>query len=248
MAEMKATARIPCRPLSYENKDIAVPKEVLVDYATGNVYVCKDDGTFTDIGTTVKEIIKQDTTITENIVVEIEGNLYTLETVIADQAKTIKELQEALGYYVDDNGDIKFDVLELIDKIATVDPNTGDITFIINSTDITETDEKQFVSADEKADWNKATYPEIIKATIKGGTSSWTGSAAPYTQKVTVSGIKESDVPVVDISLGDIYETVQKQLDSYAYIFKILTYNGYIMVYASEPTVDDITIQMKVDR
>ena len=245
MAEMKANARIPCRPLSYDLKDIAYPKEVLVDYATGNVYVCKDDGTFTDIGTTVKEIIKQDTTITENIVVEIEGNIYTLETVIADQAKTIKELQEALGYYIDESGEVHFD---LLDKITTVDPETGEISFTINSTDIVESDEKQFVSAAEKEDWNKATYPEIIKATIKGGESYWTGDAAPYTQQVTVAGIKESDVPVVDISLGDIYETVQKQLDSYAYIYKILTYDGYIVVYASEPTVDDLSIQMKVDR
>lgn len=245
MAELKATARVMCRPLSYESKDIAVPKEVLVDYATGNVYVCKDDGTFTDIGTTVKEIIKQDTTITENIVIEIEGNIYTLETIIAEQAKTIDELQNALGYYTDENGDVKFD---LLDKIATVDPDTGEIEFVIKTEDIVESDDKQFVSAAEKEDWNKATYPEIIKATIKGGESYWTGDAAPYTQQVTVEGIKESDVPVVDISLGDIYETVQKQLDSYAYIYKILTYDGYIVVYASEPTVDDLTVQMKVDR
>ena len=81
-----------------------------------------------------------------------------------------------------------------------------------------------------------------------GGASAWTGTEAPYTQQVTVEGILESDVPVVDISLGDIYETVQKQLDSYAYIYKILTYDGYIVVYASEPTEDNVTVQMKVDR
>lgn len=245
MAELKATARVPCRPLSYVNKDIAVPKEVLVDYSNGNVYVCKEDGTFTDIGTTVKEIIKQDTTITENIVIEIEGNIYTLETVIAEQAKTITELQNALGYYIDEMGNIQFD---LLNKIATINPDTGEIEFTITTEDIVESEDKQFVTAEEKEEWSKATHPEIIKATILGGASAWTGTEAPYTQQVTVEGILESDVPVVDISLGDIYETVQKQLDSYAYIYKILTYDGYIVVYASEPTEDDVTVQMKVDR
>ena len=200
MAELKATARIMCRPLSYENKDIAVPKELLVDYNTGNVYVCKEDGTFIDIGTTVKEIIKSDTTLIESIVIEIDGELYTLETIIADQAKMIEDLQKALGYYVDDNGEIQFNVLELINKIAIINPDTGEINFIINSTDITETNEKQFVSAAEKEDWNKATYPVIIKTTIRGGASAWTGSAAPYTQRVTVTDIKESDIPVVDMN------------------------------------------------
>lgn len=245
MANLEATARIPCRPLSYENKDLAYAKEVLVDYSTGNLYICKADGTFSDIGTTVKEIIKSDTSITDNIVIEIDGVSYSLEAIIAEQAKTISELQDALGYYKDEDGNVKFN---LLDKIATIDPDTGEITFTITADDISTSDDKQFVSADEKKKIALSTHPEVIKVTIPGGESNWTGTEAPYTQQVTVSDIKESDVPIVDISLGDIYETVQKQLDSYAYIYKILTYNGYIVVYASEPTADDLTIQMKVDR
>lgn len=245
MADFPATARIPCRPLEMANKDLAEPKELLVDYSTGDISICKEDGTFTDIGTTIREIIKEDTSFAESIQIEIDGQLYAINTIVAEQNANIEELKSALGYYTDEGGNIHFDIL---DKVASIDPDTGNVVFNITTTDVKETTEKQFVSADEKAAWSKATYPEIIRATILGGNAAWTGDAAPYTQDVTVNGILETDTPIVDISLGDIYETVQKQLDSYAYIYKILTFDGYIKVYATEPTQDDLTVQMRVDR
>lgn len=423
MAELQATARVMCRPLSYDNKSIAVPKELLVDYKTGNVYVCKADGTFMDISESIGDIVMKqiEPELEEKIqevTVTIDGTDYTLQTILVNQNTSINNINKSvsknttdiatntsniaknataisknttdiasnttkiskntenisknadaisknskaitdnttnitnntnaistntsniaknttainsevtrakaaesanadaakaaddkaaaaqkavtdevtrakaaektnadniaknttaisnevtrakaaekanadgvasnktninnlftyLGYYKDGSGNVKFD---LLDKIVDYNPDTGDITFVFTTEDITETNNKQFVSATEKEDWNKATYPEIIKVVIPGGESKWTGTDAPYTQKITVSNIKATDVPVVDISLGDIYETIQKELDSYAYIYKILTYNGYIMVYASKPTEVDITIQMKVDR
>lgn len=249
MADFTASSRIPTRPLSYQSKELATPNELLADYETGSVYVCKSDGTLVDISSTIQQTIinqiTQDPTFVENIEITIEGNTYELSTVITENVTNIKELQEALGYYVDEEGNIKFD---LLDKIAKIDPETGDIQFTITADDVQETENRTFLTQEEKEKAVLATHPEVIKATILGGASAWTGSEAPYTQKVTVEDIKETDIPVVDISLGDIYETVTKQLDSYAYVYKILTYDGYIMVYASEPTQDDITIQMKVDR
>lgn len=250
MAEFLATARIPCKPLSYENKDLASPKELLVDYSTGNVWVCKTDGTFIDISSSVKETIiehiKEDPEFAQNITIEINGDTYELSTIIANQATNIQQILDALGYYIDpETGKVKFDLLE---KIATINPDTGEIEFTITTDNITETDNKKFVTAEEKEKISKATHPEILRATIRGGSQAWTGSDAPYTQDVTVDGILESDTPVVDISLGDIYDTIQKQLDSYAYIYKILTFDGYIRVFASQPTEDDLTVQMKVDR
>ena len=248
-AEFTATARIPCRPLSYENNGLAQPKELLVDYKTGNVWICKEDNTFVDVGNAVKETIieqiKEDPDFVQNIQIDIDGETYELSTIVADNVNKIQLILEALGYYVDeDTQEIKFD---LLDKIASVD-DEGNVTFNITTGDITETDDKFFMSQAEKDRLAQATHPEIKKVTILGGSQAWTGDAAPYTQQITVDGILETDTPVVDISLGDIYDTVQKQLDSYAYIYKILTYNGYIVVYASEPTEDDLTIQMKLDR
>lgn len=245
MADFPATARIPCRPLEMAYKDLAEPKELLVDYSTGKISVCLADGTFVDIENIIKEIIKEDSSISESIQIEIDGKMYTINTIIAQQNANIEELKQALGYYEDELGNVKFD---LLDKIASIDPETGKVIFNITTTDVKETTEKQFVSAEEKAAWSKSTHPEILRATILSGSQAWTGSDAPYTQDVTVEGILETDTPVVDISLGDIYDIIQKQLDSYAYIYKILTFDGYIRVFASQPTEDDLTVQMKVDR
>lgn len=250
MADFTATARFPIRPLSYENVDLAENKELIVDYEVGDVYVKKSDGTVTNISGTVKETIikeiEKDTSFVEKIPIVIDGKEYELSTVVTENVTHVTQIQDALGYYVDpDTGDVKFD---LLDKIAKIDPDTGKIEFTITADDVLETENRVFLSPTEKASAIKATHSEIIKATILGGAQAWTGTEAPYTQKVTIANIKESDVPVVDISLGDIYDTITKQLDSYAYIYKILTYDGYIMVYASQPTEDDINIQMKVDR
>ena len=250
--KMTATARIPCRPLSYENIDLAVAKELIVDYESGNVWVKKADGSVVDVGSSVKEIviehIKEDPDIAQNIIINIDGVDYDVATMVAQNATNIKQLQESLGYYQDpETGDIGFDIL---DKVATIDPDTGDIKFNITTDDIIipEDSDKQFITREEKEKIALATHPEVIKIKILGGGAAWTTYGDCYIQRIDVEGILETDTPVVDISLGDIYETAQRHLDSYAYIFKILTYDGYILVYASEPTLDDITIQMKLDR
>ena len=36
--------RYPLIPLSYTNKDIAVPREIMIDYEYGRLYVLKEDG------------------------------------------------------------------------------------------------------------------------------------------------------------------------------------------------------------
>lgn len=77
--------------------------------------------------------------------------------------------------------------------------------------------------------------------------TSWTGTTAPYTQTITVTGIKAADVPIVDIYLADTeYEDVEDQLTAYSYIYRITTAANTITVYASEPTDVPIKIQMKV--
>ena len=241
---LSANARIPCRPLSVENKDLASPKELLVDYKNGSIMICKEDGSFVDI-----------TQITSSIKFEIEGQIYDLNTIIIQNSeditankKSIDDINSALGYTKDSSGNVSF---SLLNKVVTVDPSTGRTNKKIMAEDITESASKRFASDTEKTKWNAATKPAIIKTTILAENDAgtvWSGSAAPYTQKVTVSGILESDTPVVDISLGDVYKEIQEQLDSYAYIYKILTYDGYIMVYATEKTKCNINIQMKVDR
>ena len=57
-----------------------------------------------------------------------------------------------------------------------------------------------------------------------------------------------TDNPIVDVLLSEDYNTAMDQLNSYAFIYKITTFDGSIKVFATEPTEVDISLQMKIDR
>lgn len=86
---------------------------------------------------------------------------------------------------------------------------------------------------------------QMFTATI--GTA-WTGSAAPYSQAITVNGILASDSPVVDIVPSEDYATAESQLEAWANIYRIVTSANEIIVYATEKTITEIPIQMVVMR
>lgn len=86
----------------------------------------------------------------------------------------------------------------------------------------------------------------LYSATI--GTS-WTGSSAPYTQSITVSGILATDTPIVDVNLSSItYANKDAVLEAYAKVYRITTAANSITVYADEATKTSIPIQLKVVR
>ena len=90
----------------------------------------------------------------------------------------------------------------------------------------------------------------ILDATISADADDWsdTDGDAPYKQTITLEGILETDYPIVDINLSDDYGTAVDELESYGRIMKILTFDGYIEVYATEPTSVALNIFMKTDR
>ena len=50
--------RIPTRPLDYKNRNDAKPKEILIDYDNGHIYVSDEDGNIFDASTVSTYIIK----------------------------------------------------------------------------------------------------------------------------------------------------------------------------------------------
>ena len=76
--------------------------------------------------------------------------------------------------------------------------------------------------------------------------TTWSGSEAPYTQTVTVSGITSTDNPIVDVVLSSDYDTATTELQEYAKIYKITTSTNSITVYATEKTENAIKLQLKV--
>lgn len=80
-------------------------------------------------------------------------------------------------------------------------------------------------------------------------TTTWTGTAAPYTQTITVSGILATDTPIVDVNLSSVtYANKDAVVEAYANIYRITTAANSITVYSDAKTTVAIPIQLKVVR
>ena len=83
----------------------------------------------------------------------------------------------------------------------------------------------------------------ILTATLD---TNWSGSAAPYTKTITVSGILATDTPIIDIVMSGTYSTDEARIEAWGYIYRAVTANGSITFYATEKPTVSLPIQMKV--
>lgn len=234
---MQAFSRIPTRPLSMDNKELAEPKEILADYKKHELYICDLDGKIVNITASVTTVINEvmnqidkDPTIVTEAEIELpSGKTVTIEKALLDAIAQIEELQDSLGVTTDEEGNVALK---------------------IPATDVEVTDDRQFVSSSEKKNWDKKTESVRMTAQISSLETDWTDTdgGAPYVQDIDIADMKEEYYPVVDVTLSDDYDTAMKELDSYLYIYKILTYNGKITVYSSKPIAIDLNIVLKIDK
>lgn len=76
--------------------------------------------------------------------------------------------------------------------------------------------------------------------------SGWTGSAAPYSNVVNVSGMLADDRPILDVVPSSTLATAQQQMDGYAMIYRAVTAAGKITFYATDKPSVDIPVQLNV--
>lgn len=81
----------------------------------------------------------------------------------------------------------------------------------------------------------------VYTATIPTG---WSGSAAPYSKAVTISGIAASDQPIIDLSPSSDYETAEPQIEQWGYVYRAVTAANEITFYATEKP--DVELPVKV--
>lgn len=79
-------------------------------------------------------------------------------------------------------------------------------------------------------------------------TSTWTGSAAPFTQDVTVNGITATDNPIVSLIKSDTWTDAEKQINEYSKIKKAVTSADKITFYAEEKTTENLSLLVKLIR
>lgn len=77
-------------------------------------------------------------------------------------------------------------------------------------------------------------------------TTTWTGTSAPYSQEITITGLGATDKPVIDIIPSGIYTTdIQMEAD-FSNIYRVVTSTDKITVYSHTITTSAIPIQIKV--
>lgn len=91
------------------------------------------------------------------------------------------------------------------------------------------------------------------KATVKHFTGTllaegWTGTSAPFSQAITVSGILETDKPKVDVVVSNTYATAETEVEAWGYVYRIVTSQNGVTAYATEKPEVSLSIQMEVIR
>jgi hypothetical protein len=86
-------------------------------------------------------------------------------------------------------------------------------------------------------------YAAELTATLS---TSWSGSAAPYTQTVTINGITSAHNPIIDVVMSGTYSTDQQRIEQWGYIYRAVTGTNQITFYASEKPTVSLPIRVKV--
>lgn len=127
----------------------------------------------------------------------------------------------------------------------TVTDKTVNVTVPVALSEMTTDSTHRVVADTEKATWDAKATTSTYTATIS---ASWTGTSAPYTQTVSVSGVLATDNPIVDAVLSSTWATAILQSEAWTKIQRIVTSANTLTVYATEATTTAIPIQIKVVR
>ena len=85
----------------------------------------------------------------------------------------------------------------------------------------------------------------VLTATLD---TNWSGSSAPYSKTVSISGLLSTDTPIIDVVMSGTYSTDEARIEAWGYIYRAVTANGSITFYATEKPTVSLPIQIKVVR
>lgn len=136
------------------------------------------------------------------------------------------------------------DFNELENKPTKLSDFANDGVFITNTTDDLV---NYYTKSEDNALLSTKATTALYTATLLA--SGWSGSAAPYTQTVSVTGILATDTPIADVVLDQSTPTAISQIEAWMSVSKIETADGSITATCLEelPAID-IPIQLKVVR
>lgn len=85
----------------------------------------------------------------------------------------------------------------------------------------------------------------VLTATLS---TTWSGTSAPYTKTVSVSGILSTDTPIIDVVMSGTYSTDEARIEAWGYIYRAVTADNSITFYAMEKPTVSLPIQIRVVR
>ena len=232
MPAFTATTRVPTRPLSYANKDMAYRKELMIDYTNGLIYVVDENGDIIDVTQSVYENLIKNYEIGtgDTIIVKVPNPDGEGEIEITLQQSITEILQEIEV--------IKQNIEEIRKIIEELSPGSGEIS--IDAGDIITDATHQFVTQTQLA--NMAKKVHIDEKIVSINVASISGSVAPYTLTVSVAGLNPSyPSPLLDISYtNDVFSTNEAEEDAFYTIqrCKITTANEATIYFREKPTTN----------
>lgn len=111
---------------------------------------------------------------------------------------------------------------------------------------ITQDSSNRFVTDAEKSTWNGKANTVTYTGTL--ASASWTGSSAPYSQTITVTGMASTDNAVTDVALTGTYATDQAILENFALVYRMVSGTNQVTAYANAIPTVDIPLQFKIVR
>ena len=101
-----------------------------------------------------------------------------------------------------------------------------------------------FLSKDEAA---------LLQSKIKRFTGTlaqgdWLGSAPPYSQQAQVDGLIPTDEPIVDLIVSSDFATAEAEEKGWAQIYRMVSGEGIVTVYAKKRPSVELNFKMKVAR
>ena len=162
MAEFVAKSRVPTRPLSYENIDMAVPKELIIDYTNANIYVKDINGIVHDItgsiATEISNQIKQDPSIIiDSIKIPItdpdsgESTQVAIDQALIQTITRVTNLESSVDLLTPDVNTLKSTVQEHDKDIDTLKTDLSAVTQNLAETDKTVTAIKNAMVKDDES-------------------------------------------------------------------------------------------------
>lgn len=245
---MKPNARIPTRPLSYNEVGLAYRRELIIDYDKGILYMKDDNGNIRCITTSiVTQVINEimmnpdDFDFAHYITIIYNGDRFPLDEFSTLMREMLERLKSLLGWKVEvtvnpDTGEIDDSktVLQVIDNILA---------------EIQKLKEKDN-NLQEQINNLKTTKTETYETSVSVTTAGWTTLIANkhYSKTIAVPNIKSTDRAKVYPIYSEDYNTMINQMGAVGNICRVISNDGNITIYSMGLPKVNFTLGLEIPR